>query len=101
MHISNMVMDVYAMDTAVCRLMKKSKTSGEEVHADAVRTFINDAISRTELSGRQALAASVEGDALRTQLSALRRLLRWTPINTVNARRRIADYLIDRGAYVL
>ena len=97
MHISNIVMDVYAMDTAVCRLMK----STGEVHADVVSTFINDAIARIEFSGRQVLAATGDGDTLRIQLSALRRLLRWTPIDTVGGRRRIAEYLIDHGTYAL
>ena len=47
------------------------------------------------------LAAVAEGDALRTQLAALRRLLRWMPINTIKARQRIADFLVDSGRYAL
>jgi alkylation response protein AidB-like acyl-CoA dehydrogenase len=97
MHLSNMVMEVFAMDTAVARLLKKKG----EVQTEVVRTFINDAMSRIEFSGRQVLAAVAEGDALRTQLAALRRLLRWAPINTVKTRQRIADQLIDAGRYAL
>jgi butyryl-CoA dehydrogenase len=96
MHLSNMVMEVFAMDTAIHRLTKKS--SGD-VQSDITRTFINDAMSRLEFSAKQALAAVAEGDALRTQLAALRRLLRWIPINTVKTRQRIADYLTDQGRY--
>jgi alkylation response protein AidB-like acyl-CoA dehydrogenase len=95
MHISNMVMETYAMDTAIRRLLKKESAVSEEI----VRTFINDAVSRIEFSGRQVLAAISEGDTLRTQLSALRRLLRWSPVNTVKARQRIAEYLTDRGTW--
>src|SRR6185436_4323093 len=98
MHISDMVMEVFAMDTAIHRLMKKN-SSGP--HADVVRTFINDAMGRMELSAKQVLAAVADGDALRTQLAALRRLLRWMPVNTVKARQRIADFLIDNGRYSL
>jgi alkylation response protein AidB-like acyl-CoA dehydrogenase len=98
MHISNIVMEVFAMDTAICRLDKKQ--SAETQH-DIARVFINDAISRIDFSARQALAASAEGDNLRTQLSALRRLLRWTPVNTVKARQRIADHLTDSNRYAL
>lgn len=98
MHLSNMVMDVYAMDTAVARLTKKGAT---EIHQDVARTFINDAMSRIEFSGKQVLAAVAEGDALRTQLSAVRRLLRWVPINTVLTRQRIAGFLIDHNRYAL
>ena len=98
MHISNIVMDVYAMDTAVQRLMKQNST---DVHREVARTFINDAMSRVEFSGRQILAAVSEGDALRTQLGGLRRLLRWPPINTVRTRQRIAEHLTDNGRYAL
>jgi alkylation response protein AidB-like acyl-CoA dehydrogenase len=96
MHISNIVMDVFAMDTAIHRLLKKQ--SGEP-HGDIARVFINDAINRIDFCARQVLAAAAEGDALRTQLGALRRLMRWTPINTVKARQRVADALIDSNRY--
>src|SRR4029453_7401013 len=39
MLLSNMVMDVFAMDTAICRLMK-NQTDGPQ--ADLAKTFIND-----------------------------------------------------------
>ena len=98
MHLSNMVMEVYAMDTALCRVAKQG---GPEIQTLALQTLINDAVSRVEFSAKQALAAVAEGDALRMQLSALRRLLRWTPINTVRSRQRIAEHLIAQGRYVL
>src|SRR5262245_30252504 len=98
MHLSNMVMETFAIDTAVHRLMKKGST---DIHADMARTFINDAITRIEFAGRQALAATSDGDTLRMQLSALRRLLRWSPVNTVKARQRIADFLTEHGKYAL
>jgi alkylation response protein AidB-like acyl-CoA dehydrogenase len=96
MHLSNMVMDVYAMDTAVHRVMKRNHSGPQ---ADIARTFINDALSRVDASAKQVLAAVAEGDALRTQLGALRRLLRWVPINTIKARQRIADGVLDAGRY--
>jgi alkylation response protein AidB-like acyl-CoA dehydrogenase len=91
MHVSNMVMEVFAMDTAIHRLRKKN-LSGP--HLDMTRTFINDAMSRMEFSAKQVLAAVAEGDTLRTQLAALRRLLRWMPVNTVKARQRIAEFVL-------
>ena len=98
MHLSNMVMEIYAMDTALCRVSRQPAT---EIQTLALQTLINDAIARVEWSAKQALAAVAEGDALRMQLSALRRLLRWTPINTVRARQRIAEYLIEQDRYAL
>jgi hypothetical protein len=98
MHLSNMVMEVFAMDTAINRLIKKNSS---DPHADVARTFVNDAMSRVEFSAKQVLAAVADGDALRAQLAALRRLLRWTPVNTVQTRQRVADFLIDHGRYAL
>jgi alkylation response protein AidB-like acyl-CoA dehydrogenase len=98
MHLSNMVMEIFAMDTAIHRLMKKHSSS---LHEDVTRTFVNDAAVRIEFSAKQVLAAVADGDALRVQLGALRRLIRWAPVNTVRTRQRIADFLIDSGRYAL
>jgi hypothetical protein len=54
---------------------------------------------RIDAAARQALAATTEGDTLRTMLAGLRRLLKVTPINTVALRRRLADEAVSRGAY--
>jgi alkylation response protein AidB-like acyl-CoA dehydrogenase len=97
MHLSNMAMEVFAMDTAIHRLLKRQQPGPQE---DIVRTFVNDSMSRIEFSAKQTVAAASEGDALRTHLAALKRLLRWTPVNTVRARQRIADFVIENGRYV-
>ena len=97
MQISNIVMEVFAIETVVLRLKKKN--SGP--HTDVAHTYINDAMSRVAFSAEQVLAAIAEGEALRTQLASLRKLLSWTPINTVSARQRIADFLIDSNRYAL
>jgi alkylation response protein AidB-like acyl-CoA dehydrogenase len=98
MHLSNMVAEIFAMDTAIQRVIKCTM---RDPHMDVVRTFINDAMSRIDFSARQVLAAVADGDTLRTQLAALRRLMRWMPINTVRTRQRIAEFLIDSNAYAL
>jgi hypothetical protein len=98
MHLSNIVMEAYAIDTAVARLAKKTST---DIHREVVATFINDAMGRIEFSARQVLAAVAEGDNLRMQLAALRRLLRWTPTNTVRSRQQIAEFLTDSNRYAL
>jgi len=42
-----------------------------------------------------------EGDELRTMLAVLRRYMKYTPVNTVAARRRIADAMIEASKYNL
>ena len=96
MHLSDMVMEIYAMDTA---LRRAGKNNASEICGAIVRAFVNDAMHRLTFFASQILPAVAEGDALHTGLSAARRLLRWTPVNTVQLRQRIAEYLIDHGRY--
>ena len=61
--------------------------------------LVADASARVEIAARTALAAMAEGDTLRTLLAALRRVLKPAPVNTVAARRRIADAVVERKGY--
>jgi alkylation response protein AidB-like acyl-CoA dehydrogenase len=101
MHIADMLMDVYAAESAVLRAGEASHTKAARasLHVDAARVFTSDAAMRIEASGRQALAAMVDGDTLRTMLAALRRLFKMMPINTAALRRRIADEAVAQGRY--
>jgi alkylation response protein AidB-like acyl-CoA dehydrogenase len=93
---------VIAVACAESALLRASVASGAMApfHSDAASVFVNDAASRIEASARQVLAAMAEGDALRTHLAALRRLLKVTPIDTVRGRRRIAEETVRRGNYI-
>jgi alkylation response protein AidB-like acyl-CoA dehydrogenase len=103
MHLADIAIDVYSAESAVLRAQAASgaKASRAPLHVDAARVFVNDAAMRIDASARQALAATVDGDVLRTMLAGLRRLLKVTPINTVTARRRLAEASVERGGYPL
>ena len=60
----------------------------------------SDAVERIEANAKNTLAAMADGDELRTLLAALRRFTKMTPINTVAARQRIADAMIEANKYV-
>ncbi len=101
---SNIVMDTYTMESALLRALKKTAAEGADRTAlalDITRTFVNDALGRIELEARQALAMLSEGDTLRTHLAALRKILRHTPCNTIAARRRIAQAVIQAESFPL
>ena len=50
---------------------------------------------------RQIFAAVSEGEELRTQLMGLKKLARFTPINTIALRREVADSIIPAARYNL
>jgi alkylation response protein AidB-like acyl-CoA dehydrogenase len=101
MHVADMLIDVFAAESAVLRAIGATNgpAARAPLHVDAARVFVNDAAMRVEASAKQALAAMAEGDALRTMLSALRRLSKTMPINTAALRRRLADEAVARGGY--
>ncbi len=101
--VSDIIMDVYAMESAILRTQKIADAKGEDGAArflDMTRVFCNDAAARIEASAKETLAAMSEGDELRTLLAALRRFTKNTPANTFAARQRIADAMITANKYV-
>jgi len=101
MHLADITIDVFSAESAVLRAHAATDAGSSRagLHADAARVFVNDAAMRIDASARQALAATVDGDTLRTMLAALRRVLKVSPVNTVVMRRRLADETVARGGY--
>jgi alkylation response protein AidB-like acyl-CoA dehydrogenase len=101
--IADVIMDAYAMESAILRAQKLAASQGEEAAAryiDMTRVFCNDAVERIEARAKNTLAGMAEGDELRTLLAALRRFTKLTPVNTIAARQRIADVMIEANKYV-
>jgi alkylation response protein AidB-like acyl-CoA dehydrogenase len=99
LHLADMLIDTYAAESALLRALAATdaRRQGADLQVDAARVFVNDAAMRIDASARQALAAMLEGDMLRTMVGALRRLFRQMPINTAALRRRLADAAVERG----
>jgi len=100
--ISDMVIEVFAMESGLLRALKSMERFGDEkseIQKAMVKVYVNKAFDRVEIFAKQALAAIAEGETLRTQLSALENITRFTPVNTVILRRKIADAVIKVGRY--
>ncbi len=102
--ISDIIIEIFGMESALLRTLKKLQKEGEEkteIQIAVTRIYINDAFARAEWLAKQIFASLSEGEELRTQLMALKRLSRNTPINTVVLRRQIADSVIPLARYHL
>ena len=100
--LSNLVMEVYAMESVLLRTLKKigrSSATDCATECDAARSYIYDAADRMELGARRALARIAEGDTLRAQLAVLRRFLRRTPPDSIELKRRVANRAIELQRY--
>src|SRR5262249_19275018 len=96
MSLADILIDAYAAESALLRATPKAGAWRAARQADAARVLVNAGAAGIEASARRALAAMLEGDMLRTSVSALRRLFRQMPVNTVVLRRRLADEAVAR-----
>jgi alkylation response protein AidB-like acyl-CoA dehydrogenase len=100
--LANIAMDVYAMESTLRRAQKALATRGgtaANLMGDAARAFAYDAMDRIEKEARTALAATVDGDTLITQLAVLRRFSKHSPVDTIAIRRRVADGVLAQDSY--
>ncbi len=101
-YLADVLIDTYAAESALLRA-RRSTADGiatADLQRDAASAYVHEAAGRVELAARHALAAMAEGDTLRTQLAALRRVLKVVPANTVAMRRRLADATVAKGGYL-
>jgi alkylation response protein AidB-like acyl-CoA dehydrogenase len=102
--IADMVIETYAMESAVLRAQKLVEHNGENASSlplAMTRVYVTQAMEKIEAAAKKVIAAVAEGDMLRTQLAILRRLAKYEPFNTIELRQQIATKMIERGKYSL
>jgi alkylation response protein AidB-like acyl-CoA dehydrogenase len=100
--ISDIVMDVYAAESVMLRVVKnQTRHLASDASIDIVRAFVYESMGGVEQYAKEILAAIAEGDTLRTYLTVLRRLTKNLPVNTITLKRSIADALIEKNQYAL
>ncbi|HEU4635465.1 MAG TPA: acyl-CoA dehydrogenase family protein [Edaphobacter sp.] len=99
--IANMVIELYAMESGVLRADKIAGRGGSEIATAMARIYSETAMDRLEIAARRIVAAAVEGDMLRTQMTILRRLSKHDPVDTIALRRQVAHHVLRAGRYSL
>jgi alkylation response protein AidB-like acyl-CoA dehydrogenase len=100
--LSNMVMEVYAMESCLLRSQKAAAAKGEgsaKTMVDAARVFISDAAERVEHEAKRAIAAVHEGDMLTTQMAVLKRFGKRPTVDTIALRRQVAAAVQTQDRY--
>jgi alkylation response protein AidB-like acyl-CoA dehydrogenase len=102
-HAADIVMQTYAMESALLRALKLDASGGAraELAGAMARVLVCDSLESIDTWAKHALAATLEGDELQVALAALRRLTKYTPVNTAALRRTIADRAVELGRYPL
>ncbi len=102
MNISDMLIELFVCESTLLRTEKLISVRGEAaaiLQIDMTKTYISDALERINLSGKHAIASFNDGDTLRIMLMGLKRFTKYDSYNTIAARRRVADKLIEENEY--
>jgi alkylation response protein AidB-like acyl-CoA dehydrogenase len=100
MSISDIVMEVLAMESSLLRRRKLAGDRGANA-ADACTVYLRDALTRIELASRTTISACAEGQELGTKLSRLRAYASHDPVNAIALRRQIAARLLAAERYTI
>jgi len=102
--LSDMVMDIYAMETALLRSQKILKGEIPEKAAIPMamtKVLCHDGLEKSGSLAIQALEAIESGKSLKKHIYTVRRLLFSPPVDVVRLRRNIAESVIRFGRYHL
>ncbi|MBI4463096.1 MAG: acyl-CoA dehydrogenase family protein [Acidobacteria bacterium] len=100
--IADIVMEAYALESAVLRSEKIAAREGEERAAHAVRMthlLVHSRMDVVDQRARTTLAAISSGEARRAQGAALQQFTQREPVDIISLRRQVAAQVIHQGKY--
>jgi len=103
MNIAAMAIEVFNAESGLLRAIKAEQHADPRagIFIDIARTYLYDASDRINKSGKDAINAFATGDEQRMMLLGVKRFTKAEPFNSKDARRRIAQQLINANKYVL
>src|SRR5688500_16368810 len=100
--LADMAIEIYALESAMLRADKIGARNGSHaaVAAEMVGVFGSDSVDRLTHAAKNVLSAIAGADA-GAAIQQVHTLLHHAPIDTIAARRRIADAIIEANRYPL
>lgn len=102
MNLADMMIEAYVAESTLLRVEKLIGLRGEkacEVQKEMAIIYLHHAMEKAASAGRTAIMSFAEGDELRLMLMGLKRFTKIDPYNLKEARRKVANYAIEKGEY--
>jgi alkylation response protein AidB-like acyl-CoA dehydrogenase len=96
MNLADILIETYVAESVLLRV---EKMNAPEIQKELAIIYLHSAVEKAANAGRSAISSFAEGDDLRLMLMGLKRFTKIDPYNLKNARRKVADYVIDKGEY--
>lgn len=101
MNISDIVMEVFAMESSLLRSRKLAASGKGTNAANMCAVFLREAMDRVEVSARNVIGACSASHALRENMATLCGFANYDPLDGVALRRNIAGRLLAAGCYTV
>lgn len=101
MSISDMIIQLYVTESMFLRVRKMEQFRGDAnaIYRDMLDCFAYEAAGRINKFGMDAVTCIAEGEEFEVLRRSLHTLTSCKPVNVKEARRRIADVLIEDNRY--
>ena len=102
MNLADILIEIYAAESAMLRTEKLVSLRGQEACADYIsmtQVYLATAVDRINAAAKEAIASFTKGDEQKVMLMGLKRFTKMDLVNTKELRRQIADTLIKEGKY--
>jgi len=102
MNLADVMIEAYVAESTLLRVEKLISLRGEkaaEVEKEMAMIYLHDAVEKGASAARQAVMAFAEGDELKLMLMGLKRFTKVDAYNLKEARRKVANHVIEKGQY--
>jgi hypothetical protein len=102
MNLADMLIEGYVAESALLRVEKLIDQRGEkacELQKEMAIIYLHQAVTKASSAGREAIMSFAEGDEQRLMLMGLKRFTKIEPHNLKEARRKVANHVIEKGEY--
>ncbi|MBM4324001.1 MAG: acyl-CoA dehydrogenase [Deltaproteobacteria bacterium] len=100
--MSNIVIEIYALESALLRSQKMLHGKQPEraaIPMKMTKVLFHNSLEKINILATRALEAIEDGESLKKDLETIKKLTFSPPINTVTLRRNIADAMVRYGRY--
>jgi alkylation response protein AidB-like acyl-CoA dehydrogenase len=102
MSLADILIEAYVAESTLLRVEKMIGIRGEancQAEKEMAIIYLHHAVEKAASAAKSAIYAFAEGDELRLMLLGLKRFTKVEPYNLKEARRRVANYVIEKGEY--
>ncbi|PWL30738.1 acyl-CoA dehydrogenase family protein [uncultured Roseivirga sp.] len=102
MNLADILIEVYACESAMLRTEKLVSQRGEEACADQIamtQIYMAGAIDKIIAAAKEAIGSFTKGDEQKVMLMGLKRFTKMDLVNVKELRRQVADTIISKGKF--